>query len=260
MRFAPPPFHPLPLLVAALLLVTCRPDEDVTPEPQPLPLTTGTLKVVVRPTWDGAPFVMNQVYTNVSNYRVKVEGIKFYLGDIQLSNGGTSTLARDIAYFDLHNNGDTVICSGIQPGNWSGLSAGLGVPAALNDADPLNYPPGHPLDLALGTYWTWATAYRFLQFDGRYDVNASATVPPASPFSMHTGLNACYQEFELPLNGDLVITAGGTTTLVLEMAVDRFFYSDAGTVDLATENQTHGTNLPLAQKLTNNVVHSISAE
>lgn len=255
--------HPFRLtlpLLAALFLVTCKPDEEVEPGPQPQPVTTGTLKVVIRPTWNGAPFVMNEVYTNISGYRVKVEGIKFYLGDIRLSNSSTSTLAKDVAYFDLHHNGDTVTWSGVQAGTWNGLGAGLGVPQALNDADPLDYPPGHPLDLALGTYWTWATAYRFLQFDGRYDVNGSATTPPTSPFSMHTGLNACYQEFDLPLNGDLVITAGGSTTLVLDMAVDKFFHSDAGTLDLATENQTHGTNLPLAQKLTNNVVHSISAE
>lgn len=255
-----------PFLTRVLLFITlpvgllaCGPDETVEPEP-PSPATTGTLKLVIRPTWNGAPFVMNQVYNNVSNYRVKVESIKFYLGDVRLVNSSASTTARDVAYFDLRYNGDTVTWSGIQPGTWTGVQAGLGVPQALNDADPIDYPPGHPLDLANGTYWTWATAYRFLMFDGRYDLDGAGTGPVSELFSMHTGLNACYQEFDVPLVSALTITAGSTSTLVLDLAVDKFFHTATDTVDLATENQTHGTELPLALELTNNVAHSFSAE
>ncbi len=254
-------FDPRTILVPLmfLTLVGCGPDEPVEPEPPPAP-STGTLKLVMRPTWNGAPFVMNEIYNNVNDYRVKVEGIKFYLGDVRLLNGSGNTLVKDIAFFDLRYNGDTVTWTGVQPGIWSGLSAGFGVPQALNDADPIVYPPGHPLDLANGSYWTWATAYRFFQFDGRYDLDGSGTAPPTAPFSMHTGLNACYQEFNLDLGGDIVVTAGSTSTLVIDMAVDKVFYTATDTVDLATENQTHGTNLPVALELTNCAVQSFSVE
>lgn len=246
-------------LILPLLLVACDRDDEVEPEPQPSTPTTGTLKLVIRPTWNGAPFVMNQVYHNVNDYRVKVEMLKFYLGNFNLVNGGGSTLARDVAYLDLRFNGDTVTWSGVQPGTYTGVQAGLGVPQALNDADPIDYPAGHPLDLAQGTYWTWAMAYRFLMFDGRYDLDGAGTAAPALPFSMHTGLNACYQEFEIPLGQSLSITAGSTSTLVLDMAIDKFFHSATDTVDLATENQTHGTDLPLALELSANAAHSFSA-
>lgn len=241
-----------------MALVGCKPDDPVEPEPTPVP--TGTLKVVIKPTWNGAPFQMNAVYQNVSDYRVKVEVIKFYLGNVQLVNGSGSTTARSVEYFDLAHNGDTVSWSGVRTGTWNALHAGFGVPQTLNDADPIHYPSGHPLDLAKGTYWSWEMGYRFLQFDGRYDVDGAGTGAPASPFSMHTGFNACYQEFDLGLGSDLVITAGATTTLVLDVAVDRFFYTATDTVDLATENQTHGSNLPLALELTNCAAHSFSVE
>ncbi|MBL7951164.1 MAG: hypothetical protein JNM62_05545 [Flavobacteriales bacterium] len=248
---------PIPFMF--VLLVACGPDEPVEPTPTPT-TTTGQLKVIVRPTWNGAPFVMNTVYHNVSDYRVKVEGLKFYLGDVRLVNGSSSSVVKDVEFFDLAHNGDTVLWTGVPTGTWNGMQLGFGVPQTLNDADPIVYPPGHPLDLARGTYWTWATAYRFLQFDGRYDLNGASTGAPASPFSMHTGLNACYQQFDLALNGEVTITAGNTSTIVLDLAVDGFFHTDSDTLDLATENQTHGTDLPLAQKLTNNAVHSFSAE
>jgi hypothetical protein len=247
-------------LSLTLGLVACRPDEEVEPAPTPVPSTTGTLKVVIKPTWNGAPFEMNAVYENVSGYRVKTESIKFYMGDVRLVSGSGTTTVKDVELFNLRYNGDTVTWTGITPGDYSGISAGFGVPQALNDADPIVYPPGHPLDLAWGNYWTWATAYRFLQFDGRYDLDDVGSVD--QPFSMHTGVNVCYQEFDRTVPGGLSVTAGSTTTIVLGMAIDRFFYSATDTVDLATENQSHGSDPThaLALELTGNAINSISVE
>ncbi len=253
-------FHSRTLLALLLPLAFagCRNDDEVEPTPTPDP-TTGTLRLVVIPKWEGGPFAMNTVYHNVNDYRVKVDGIKFYLGDVRLLTGTSSALAKDIDYFDLQNGTVTKEWA-VQPGTWTGMHIGFGVPQALNDADPIVYPPGHPLDLANATYWGWAQAYRFLQFDGRYDLDPNGTAAPASPFSMHTGLNACYTEFNLDLGSGVTITAGNTTTLTLDLAVDRFFYTETDTLDLSTENQTHGTNMPLAVELTTNAIHSFSVE
>jgi hypothetical protein len=240
-----------------LALLGCRPDEEV--EPEPTPVTTGTLRVVVVPKWEGGPFTMNAEYVNVSNYRIKVEALKFYWGDVHLLNGTSSTLVKDVELFNLQS-GSAEATWTVSPGTWSGMHLGLGVPQAMNDADPINYPPGHPLDLANGTYWSWATAYRFLLFDGRYDLDGSGTGALLQPFSMHTGLNDVYREFDLDFGGDVTVSAGNTTTLTIHMAVDKLFYSATDTLDLALENQSHGTNMPLALELTDNAIHSFSLE
>ena len=245
-------------LLLPLAFVACGPDEEVEPTPAP-PATTGTLRLVVVPKWEGGPFAMNTVYTNVSDYRVKVEAIKFYLGDVRLVAGTTETPVKDIDYFNLAT-GNAQVQWTVSPGTWTGLRAGLGVPQALNDADPIVYPSGHPLDLAFGTWWSWSQGYRFLQFDGRYDLDGAGTATPVSPFSMHTGMNECYTEFNVDLGAGVTVTAGATTTLTLHMAVDRLFYTATDTVDLATENQTHGTNLPLALELTTNATQSFTVE
>ena len=250
----------LALASGLLAMPGCKPD-PVEPDPPPTPpvSTTGTLRIQVQPTWDGAPFALNTVYHNVSNYRVKVEMLKFYLGNMRLIAGTDTVLVKDVALFDAAN-GPLMVQGSVEQGTWTGFIAGLGVPMALNDADPIVYSPGHPLSLSNGTYWSWATAYRFVMFDGRFDTDPAGTLAPAQLMSIHTGLNAMYREFELPLANGLTITAGNTTTLTLEMAVDAFFYSPTDTIDLAVDNQSHGDNAPLATMLTNNVVHSLSVQ
>ncbi|MBX2972976.1 MAG: hypothetical protein KF797_07730 [Flavobacteriales bacterium] len=248
-------------LILPLAMVACRPDDPVEPTPPPPP-TTGTLKVVIRPTWNGAPFEMYETYHNVSDYRVKVELLKFYLGNVRLVNDDASTTVKDVELFDLRFNGDTVLWSGVQPGTWDRLSFGLGVPQALNDALASTYPRGHALSLDHGTYWSWGAGYRFVMFDGKYDTDGAGTGPVLQPFSMHTGFNICYRELDLPLAAPLDITVGNTSTLVLELAVDRFFHSDTDTLDLQTEHASHGSDPThaLALKLTNNVVHSFTVQ
>lgn len=247
-------------LLATVLFASCKHD-PVEPEPEPVPPTMGTLRLVIVPKWEGGTFALNTVYTNVTNYRVKVEALKFYLGDVRLLTGSDTTLLKDIALFNMASGSATVEWPA-EPGTWTGFRAGLGVPQRLNDADPIVYPPGHPLDLANATYWGWATAYRFLLFDGRYDIDANGTAAPVAPFSIHTGLNEVYREFDVPLGNGITITAGNTTTLTMNMAVDRFFYSDTDTLDLVTEGQSHGSTetIPQAMELTDNVVKSFSVQ
>lgn len=258
------PIGLLGLSLGLLVMSGCKHD-PVEPDPTPVvpdttqTSTTGTLRLQVEPTWGGAPFALNTVYHNVSDYRVKVELLKFYLGNIRLLSGTDTVLVKDVALFNVEN-GQLTLEGAVAPGNWTGFAAGLGVPMALNDADPVVYGPGHPLSLANATYWSWGSAYRFVMFDGRYDTDPSGTAAPTNGFSMHTGLNALYRNFELSLGSGITTSTGNTTTLTLAMAVDDFFHSPTDTLDLATENQSHGDNGPLAIKLTDNVVRSFSVQ
>lgn len=246
-------------LILPLSLVACRREDPVEPTPAP-PVTTGTVKVVVKPTWEGEPFVRNAEYINVSGYRVKVEDLRFFLGNVTLSNAGSSAVVRDVETFDMRHNGDTVQWSGVQPGTWRTLRAGLGVPQALNRTNPSEFPTGHPLSVVTygDIWWSWAMGYKFVQFLGRYGAPDS-TDPLITGFVFHTGPDICYQEFELDL-GEVTVTAGNTTTIVLGLAVDRFFHGSSGTVDLATENAAHGNDIPLALKMTRNMIESFSVE
>lgn len=243
----------------AMALVACQPDkpEPLTPVP-PTP-TTGTLRLTLVPQWEGQPLQTFTEYRNFMDYRTTVEVLKMYLGDVRLIQGNDTVLAKDVDLFDL---GSGVVSKEwtVPAGSWTSLRAALAVPDELNYADPASYGPGHPLSVSNGTYWTWATGYRYVVFEGRYDADPASTAFLVNAYAIHPGMEPSYVEFDLAPADGITVTAGTTTELVVRVAVDRFFHSDEDTIDLATENTAHGSNVPLQWKFVNNVVKSMTLE
>ena len=66
-------------------------------------------------------------------------------------------------------------------------------------------------------------------------------------------MDTCYAAVELWPSGGIQIRQGDTAFVTVHLAVDEFFHSANGTIDLVTENAAHGNNLPLALKFTDNV-------
>ncbi|MBV6406306.1 MAG: hypothetical protein IT228_03200 [Flavobacteriales bacterium] len=243
---------PVLLLGAAALLAGCHKPYG-TDGPQ------GHVRLKVEATWQGQPVITGAIHQNVNNYRTQVDLLRLYLAELRLTGPGGAAALADITFFDALDGGtDTVLA--VEAGTYSGLHLGLGVPAALNASDPVLYPVGHPLSVSNGTYWTWATGYRFVLFDGRYDTDPNGTGTPANMFSFETGMDPCYRVDDLVLPAPLTVQGGDTTDLVLRLEVDRFFHNALDTIDLATDNQTHGDNLPLAMRFTDNVLGSITVQ
>ncbi|MBL8009779.1 MAG: hypothetical protein JNJ64_04150 [Flavobacteriales bacterium] len=249
--------HPLyrttPLLIAtAALLAGCHKPYNVDgPE--------GHVRLKVEATWQGQPLQAGEVHLNVSDYRTQVEVLKMYLAELRLTGPGGASALTDIALFDALNGGDSEVYTA-EAGSYSGLHLGLGVPQDLNTSDPVLYPVGHPLSVSNGTYWTWATGYRFVMFDGRYDTDPNGTGVPMSLFSIHTGMEPCYRVRDIDFAAPFTVVGGDTTDLVLHVAVDRFFYNAVDTLDLATDHQAHGDNMTLAMRFTDKVINSIVVE
>lgn len=251
-------------LMAALTLNSCKsddPEDPVVPPPvQPPAEGTGVLAVTILPEWEGQPLEFFTEYTNFMDYRTTVEVLKMYFGDVRMIGApGDTSEVKDVDLFDL-GSGPVTRYWPVIAGDWAKMRAGLGVPAELNYADPANYGPGHPLSVSNGTFWTWASGYRYVMFEGRYDPDPQSTATLVSAYSIHPGMDPSYIEFELGNGLPITITEGDTTAFVVHLAVDRFFHSTEYQIDLATENSAHGSNLPLQWKLVNNVVLSMSVE
>lgn len=252
----------LPLLVLAL--VACKPDKPVPPTPIPPADTTGTqatgiLRVTLVPEWEGEPLERFVEYRNFMDYRTTVEVLKLYLGDVRAIDGDDTVAVKDVDLFDL-GEGPVAKNWTVEAGSWTSLRAALAVPDDLNYADPASYGAGHPLSVSNGTYWTWATGYRYVVFEGRYDADPASTDPLINAYAIHPGMGPSYVEFDLVPAGGITITEGNTTEIVVRLAVDRFFHSDTDEIDLLTENTAHGNNVPLQVKFVNNVVKSMSLE
>lgn len=247
------------VLVGLLLgLSGCRRDQVIPPSVQPS-ASSGTLRVTLVPEWEGAPLQFYHEYRNVSDYRLTVEFLKFYWGDIRLINGLETMAVSPVELFDMQNGPVTKEWK-LSPGTWTGLRTGLGLPSELNHTDPALYPAEHPMSVNYGMYWTWASGYKFVLFDGRYDPDPLSTAPFVNAYAIHTGMDTCYVEMDLLPVLPIAIAQDSTTNVIVRIAVDEFFYSNSDTIDLATEYASHGGNAPLALKFTRNVVRSFSIE
>ncbi len=243
---------PVLLIAAAAVLAGCH-------KPYGVGGPQGHVRVKVEAIWQGQPVQTGMLAANVSGYRTQVDVLKLYLAEMRLTGPGGASELAEITFFNALDGGtDTVLAA--EAGTYSGLHLGLGVPAVLNASDPVLYPVGHPLSLGNGTYWTWATGYRFVMFDGRYDLDPNGAGTPPNLFTFETGMDPCYRVRDFSLPAPLTVQAGDTTELLVRLDVDRFFHNALDTIDLATENQTHGNDLPLAMRFTDNVLQSMSVE
>ena len=71
---------------------------------------------------------------------------------------------------------------------------GLGVPSQLNKMDPTAFETSHPLSSAFAMYWTWASKYRFLKVEGRFnDSGDLSNTGSNSALIWHTGTDDLYR-------------------------------------------------------------------
>ncbi len=247
--------RPLLFLLIALSLTGCRKDDPIA---EPVVPDAPVVRLTVAPMWDGVPFDKNVINENISEERIQVQMLKLYLGDLALTNtAGDTVPLTDVDLFNL-TNGPVVRSYTAEAGTFDGVHVGLGVPADLNGMNPAMWANDEPLSITNGMYWTWATMYRFMIFDGRFDTLSTNTGTPPYLFSIHTGRNECYRTRDFPLT--VTATGGGTTDLRLELDLSRFFYSTTDTLYMATESQQHGSieELPMSQKFSDMVIASMS--
>ena len=240
------------IVIAALaLLAGCTKDPAWPPKQQ--------VRLVVRPVWNGTPFHKTDAHITPAQERVLVQQVKFFLSGITLLGKGTASTVSPVEILDI-TDGEQVRYGTVDVGGYDSLRFGLGLPPELNHADITTVVPPSPLDFSQGMYWTWATMYRFMLFDGRYDTNAAGTGVPPYQFSIHTGRDECYRSRTIAL--PLVVDQRSTAEIVLDVDIARFFGSGDQVLRLADGPQSHGEpqSLQLAEKFSDLAVAAINAE
>lgn len=218
-----------------------------------------TLRIEVVPEWGGQPFTAFTEYRAPGDYRFQAEMVRFYLSDLRLVGASGEQYLDQVRLLDL-GAGPKRIELNAAPGEWLGLRAGIGLPHDLNYSNADLYAQDHPLSANTGMYWTWATGYKFVLFDGRSNPDPLDSGPLLSPFSVHTGMDTCFTSVDLFPALPFTTELGTITTLTLRVDVKGFLQSGPDTINVITENQSHGGNLPLALKLTRNVRRSMHLE
>jgi len=227
--------------------------------------TDSGLRLSVDANWEGEDFNFFENYLNASGYNVQLEQFKFYLSDIKLvKEDGSFVELSEIELFDFINDQKSKTFT-IPEGNYSGLKYSWGVPVELNgtnnpDFDPLIYDADHPLNLDNAMYWGWSPGYRFVIFEGRYDLTPATTNDIMEGFSIHVGKDTTYYPVSA-LNIPFNFQQNQNVEINLDVDFSRAFFLNGDTIDLAIEDQSHGNNIDLAislmDKIANATVHSV---
>jgi hypothetical protein len=249
----------VPALVTAL--TGCRKDPDAPAPPAGGgEIEMGHVRLRFVPEWEGQPFQPFVELQNISNYRVQIEKVQFYVSDLHFRSITRSSDTLEVMFLDLID-GPTDTLLRVPTGIWNDLKFGLGVSEELNYSDPTLYANDHPLSASNGMHWDWTLGYIFTKFEGRHDVTPGSSGPFPSTFSIHTGFDTAYVSVGLNSQLAMNVDRDDTLTVNVRVAIDEFFHStNGGTIDLATEYMSHGTNVPLSLKLARNVANSFSVD
>jgi hypothetical protein len=121
-----------PLLVG-VLVVGCKKDPEVPAAPVTVP-PHATLRLLVQPVWNGAPFDKNLNYINAANESVQIQQVKFYLSSLRVKGDGGETTLSLAELLDV-TDGPLERSYEVPVGSYDSLGFGLGLPPELNHAD-----------------------------------------------------------------------------------------------------------------------------
>ena len=224
------------LLTALVLFTSCSKDPEV-PSPVVPPVPMSVVKLTLRPVWAVAPFDKNAVYESAGGQRIQTTLLKFYLSPLELVSNGTAERLFDADLFDV-TNGPVQRMLTVPAGTYQNLVSGLGLPPAINHIALNTIDPNAPTGSNSGMYWSWASMYRFVIFEGHFDNDLASTDPPPFNFALHTGLDTCYRALSFPLLVNA--TENDTVRITITVDISRFFTDGNQILDLSQGAVWHG--------------------
>jgi len=193
--------------------------------------------------------LMNQ-FEDSENRSISLELIKFYLSDFSLiTEDGETVITEEILLIELDNNGKASFSVKVDPGNYTGISFGIGVPQAMNEAGPDSFnESGHPLNALNNTYWGMNGMYRFVMIDGRYFENGNYV----NTFSYHTGYDESFRNLQLDKSMTFKKKENYEETLYID--VSKILEGPGGNLDIVNEPNFHGEldDIHLSKTLSDN--------
>lgn len=249
------------LLLGLLLFISaCKESTDDPVVPQ-----KATLQLNVDLQYDGAPAIMFQPYSLNDSVRVLFSRFSMYLTDVQVvNNSGDPVTLEEVGfhnltdqYMDLQSASEGYVLefSDLEPGEFSMLRFGLGLPSDLNAQEPGDFEMGHPLN-APEEYWIGWQSYVFVKIEGKIDSDDNPDEFEGN-MALHLGGDEIFRQIEL---SEPIVLEGGKTAVV-DMTIDlqdMFRPSGKDPYNLLSRPMIHATShLPQANELADNLVGAI---
>ncbi len=166
------------VILLIILLTACVPQQTRNKK-HSVVSKNGQVELVFTPMVDTAIFSFDRTYISPSGESFKIHKIKFFISDIAcsssnmpearaISNASNGVYLVDFSEATIDTNSNKLMSSvrfDVAEGCYSDIRFNLGLPRALNHADPTMAPA--PLDLAKADmFWEWNSGYIFLLIEG----------------------------------------------------------------------------------------------
>jgi hypothetical protein len=244
------------MLFAGIFMSGCKDDDK--PDPGRI---DQNLAISFEMQLDGIPVEINTNLTSNSNELkgIRVDRMMAYFADIEIQKeDGTWVPVSDVLYFNLQSSQLKKFDFKAPVGDYKAIRFAVGLNAAQNGSDPLQFETGHPLSSANGMYWSWATKYRFIIFEGRVSQTGPIAGTDNIIFMYHPGHDDFYEVHDYPAVFSLSDTK--QKELCLSVSINQIFSGAGGAFNLPAERITHTTpgDFHVAEMMMENFRHGIS--
>jgi hypothetical protein len=193
---------------------------------------------------NGTPYTMSAPFSK-GDTAIALDLFHYYISELTIGDA----LVSDVLFVDPSDSNYSNYTFNLDKRATS-LSFGLGVPEDMNAMDPTTFATSHPLSSAFAMYWTWASKYRFIKAEGRF--NASGDLSDAANnegIIWHTGTDPLYRTKTIEID----VRPGDH--LVFKLDLDQLITG----LSLAQNGFTHTTvdTFNTAEKVSNEAIASI---
>lgn len=187
---------------------------------------------------------------------VSISRLTYFLSHFALitADGARVEMPQTLGLINALTGAVSIDLPPVAPGPYSVLEFDIGLPEALNHADPASFGPAHPLNPTVNNlHWSWQGGYVFLAIEGRWVQPDDAL----GGYSYHIATEAHRTRVRL----QTPVNISGDTTLRLKFDAARLFssvHTVAITGDAATHSTHSGKDDPLAGHLAANAAAAFS--
>lgn len=247
------------IAVSIFFLHSCTDDETATPVETP---AGDNLKLAFEMTINGEPFNLstNGAATTAPFQGIRVDRMMVYFSDIEIQNQNDEWLpVSEVLFYNLAANKSRAYDFTLPEGDYKAMRFAVGLNASQNGSDPLTHELDDPLSTSNGMYWSWATKYRFVIMEGRFNLNGPIQGTTSDlPFTYHPGHDNFY---EVKTYSKIVeLKRNELSTINISVALEGLIDGAGGLIELPAQNTTHTTpeDYPIAEMFMANFRNAIT--
>lgn len=154
----------------SIILLSCKKTDAPKSEPLPAPInivdTTGSLNIDITNVVNNKPLLLSSVsYTNANSDTFKIDLLKYYISNIQLTTNTGFTYTQNESYYLIDQsklNSLQLVIKKIPRANYSSIKFLIGVDSARNTSGAQT----GALDVTNDMYWDWNSGYIMAKLEG----------------------------------------------------------------------------------------------